>query len=238
MLTIEQADELIEAYRGSLCSEIDAGGLLARNCTAHKWKVTYRTIILRELVSWRFVDLLQQAILLEKSKGFVGSRILIRSAIETLSVLIYCVRKMENIVRTGEGFHEYGQKTVNLLLGSRDQRTKHNAINVLEVTKLASKQYPELQKAYDELSETAHPNFEGMMNMYSIVSDRGMNTKFTNDASQIYERSQLSTIAFLCLIFEHEYNDAWSAAFEKFEAWTEANDASLEASKPSAGADS
>lgn len=232
MLTLEQLEEAIGAYRDGLCPEIDAGGLFQRNKTAHKWKVTYRTIVLRELVSWRFVDLLHQATLLERSKAFVGSRIIIRSAIETLSTLIYSARKMENIVRTGSGFHEYSKKSVNLLLGSKDQRTKHNAINVMEVIQLASKQYPELQQAYDDLSETAHPNFDGMMYVYSVVSDRGMNTKFTSDVSRIYESSQLAIISLLCLIFEQEYNDAWPTAFEKFEAWVEANDEMLEATKP------
>lgn len=139
---------------------------------------------------------------------------------------------MENIVRTGSGFHEYSKKSVSLLLGSKDQRTKHNAINVMEVIQLASKQYAELQQVYDNLSETAHPNFDGMMYVYSVVSDRGMNTKFTNDVSRIYEGRQSAIISLLCLIFEEEYNEAWPAAFEKFETWVEANDEMLEATKP------
>ena len=229
--TSEQLAEVVAAYRQSLCPEIDAGGLFTRNNTAHKWKVTYRTLLLRELVAWRFVDLLGQSLLLEKSGGFVGSRIILRSAIETLSILIYCTRKMENIVRTGEGFHQYSDKTINLLLGSKVGQTIHDAINVLTVLQLASKDHPELQDAYDDLSETAHPNFDGLSMAYSKASDRGMRVEFMMGSERVFGKSQGRLIVLLCAIFEEEYNERWPKAFDAFEAWIEKNDMKLEQTK-------
>lgn len=230
-LTLDQLEQVIGAYEESLCPELDAGGLYARNNTAHKWKVTYRTIVLRELVSWRFVDLIKQALLLEKAGHFIGSRVLIRSAIETLALLIYSVRKMENIVRTGNGFHEYSQKSVNLLLGSKASDSSHVAVNVMEVIKHASKKHSELMTAYETLSETAHPNFDGLSWAYSNVADQGMHTKFGCYSGGVYGKSQGPIILMLLGIFEAEYNDSWPAAFDKFESWIEANDKKLEATR-------
>ena len=228
MLTLEQIEQCIDSYQRSLAAEIDAGGLFSRNSTAHKWKLTYRILILRELVSWRFCDLIKQSILLEKSDCFIGSRILIRSGIETLSLLIYCTRKMENIVRVGSGFHEFSKKTTDLLLGSNDDRTEFASVNFLRV---AAKSYPELLRAYKDLSETSHPNWDGMSYLYSEVSEKGMLTKFTNDTGRIYKDSQLALLALLCGIFEIEYNENWTRAFNAFEEWIVTNDVKLEATK-------
>ena len=133
MISLEQLKQVLSAHKEGLCDEIDAGGLFTRNSIAHKWQVTYRTIVLRELVSWRFIDLLQQSIILEEAEKYTGSRIIIRAAIETLAILLYCTKKMENIVNTGSGFEQYGKKTVNLLFGSRDESTKTESLNVLNI---------------------------------------------------------------------------------------------------------
>lgn len=228
MLDIDQLEYALNSYRENLCKEIDVGGLFARNNTAHKWKVTYRTIVLRELTSWRFVDLLSQAVILEKIGKHVGSRILIRASIETLSVMLYTIRKMENIVRTGDGFYQYSDKTTRLLIGSRNEHTKHEAINILDIVTVASKKHPELQRGYDELSETVHPNWDGFSRMYSEVSERGMVTAFTDNSGRIYGKSQLPIITLLCSIFEVEYNEVWPDAFDNFESWIEKNDKKLE----------
>lgn len=137
---------------------------------------------------------------------------------------------MESIVKTNSGFDEYSKKTENLLLGSRDGQSKHQSINVNTVLDYASKKYPELKRAYAELSETAHPNRDGLSYSYSIVTDKGMNTKFTDNVGRVFKDSQTPLISLLCLIFENEYNDSWINAFDAFEAWIEANDSQLEGS--------
>lgn len=232
MLSLQQIEECIDAYQDTLCKEVDVGGLFARNKIAHKWKVTYRVLLLRELVSWRFCDLMKQSVLLEKNNYFLGSRIIIRSGIETLTMLIYCTQKMENIVRVGSGFHEFSQKTTKLLLGSKDERTNFSSINIMDVLKTSAKKYPELLRAYDDLSEVTHPNWDGMSYIYSDVYEKGMVTRFTNDTGRKYKDSQLAILSLLCSIFEIEYNDSWIKAFDAFELWIIDNDTKLEKTKP------
>lgn len=227
-LTIKDLENGVNSFRESLCDEIDKREWESRNITAHKWQVLHRAVALRELVSWRFVDLMEQALILENLGKHVGSRILIRASIETLAILLYTISKMEKIVRTGEGFHQFSNKTVRLLLGSRDGQTSHDAINVLDVLRIVSKKYPELVTVYDELSETAHPNFDGLTRSYSQVSDRSMKFRFTSDSGRTYVGSQLRIIFLVCAILEKEYNQAWPEAFQSFENWIEKNDEKLE----------
>jgi len=227
-LTLDQQKEVIASYQSGLADEIDAGGLYARNPTAHKWKVTYRTIILRELVAWRFCDIMNQVLLLESNEHFLGSRLLLRSAIETLSLLIYSSEKMECIVGTGDGFHEYSKKSTRLLLGTKLANTKFQAINIIEVLEKASKEHPELKIAYDDLSETAHPNFDGLFRTYGSPSDSGMLTTFSNQSSHLYSSQQAALISLLLVAFETEYNFRWDKAFNNFENWIEKNDRKLE----------
>ena len=103
-LTTEQQKEAIEAYQSNLAKEIDAGRLYNRRPKAHKWKVTYRTIVLRELASWRFCDLIKQALILEEHDAYLGARILIRSAIETLALIIFSCEKWNALFEQGMVF--------------------------------------------------------------------------------------------------------------------------------------
>src|SRR5688572_23002444 len=121
----------LEGWRASLCPMIELAALLPRNPVAHKWKATYRSIVLRELVSWRVVDLLTQADVLLSQKHILGSVILLRSAFETLAVLIYLNDKTEAVISRRESFFAFCDTTSRLMLGSKDKSTAHEAINVV-----------------------------------------------------------------------------------------------------------
>jgi len=69
-MRIDQLDELIAGWHMSLCPHIDSAALISRNNTAHKWKATYRSIVLRELVCWRFTDLLAQVLICASIRPF------------------------------------------------------------------------------------------------------------------------------------------------------------------------
>ena len=76
-------------WKASLCASVDVGGLFSRNKTAHKWKAQFRSLTLRETVAWRTQDLLEQSLQLYDTNRLLGARILLRSAFETISTLIY-----------------------------------------------------------------------------------------------------------------------------------------------------
>jgi len=217
----------------SLCKEIDVGGLIARSEIAHKWKSPWRALLLREAVAWRIQDLLEQSYKLHELNAVLGARILLRSAFETLAILIYLNQSMRNVVAENSNFHEFSERTTKLLLGSRDKSTSYDSVNILTVLHKADQRYPGLEEWYGALSESAHPNHEGMILGYSKNDTPNFTTHFENRWADGYGLRHPNAIVSCLKIFEHEYNDEWTDAFEELERWIELNDDKLEASKPS-----
>ncbi len=226
-MDLNQLDEILEAWKSSLCKEVSVGGLISRNPTAHKWKAPYRAIVLRELTFWRVTDLLDQVSALLKRQHYLGSLILIRCVLETLAVLIFLNERMSRVTTGQYDFDEFSELTNCLMLGGRREDSPYAAINILSVLDRAEKKYPGLRKTYDDLSESAHPNCDGMGIGFSKIDRENYVTIFENRWHEMFARSQLPLIELCILIFESEYNDVWLEAMESFEIWLVENDAEL-----------
>src|ERR1700734_2415200 len=110
----EPVEQALARLKASLLPRFDIGELFARNPTAHKWKATFRSLLLREAVFWRLEDLLEQSYLLHRQGHTLGARILLRSAVESLAVLIYLNQQMEKVVQGALNFHVFSDKTATL----------------------------------------------------------------------------------------------------------------------------
>jgi hypothetical protein len=225
---IQQA---LKAWSETLCTSVSVGGLLARNPTAHKWKAPFRCLLLREAVCWRVHDLLQQSFMLREHSHVLGSRILLRSAIESLGILIYSNQLMRAVVTGTEDFHRFSDKTSQLLLGSKDGSTDHSAINILTVLEKCERRFPSIRKHYGALSESAHPNFEGVCLGYSRADREEYVTSFANRWMALYGDTQTEGIGMCIEMFLFEYNEEWPEAFQALESWIAENDAMLERTK-------
>lgn len=224
----------LQVLKSSLCREVDVGGLFSRSPVAHKWKSPWRALLLRESVAWRLHDLLEQSLVLSRSGGLLGARILLRSAFETLAVLIYLNRSIRSVMSGNLGFHDFSEKTSRLLLGSRDKTTCHEQISILTVLDGANKRYPGLSDWYAALSESAHPNYEGMLMGYSTADQANHITTFKNRWNDLYGQTHEDALAACLTVFVGEYNDESADALEALEKWIELHDSELEATKPAA----
>jgi hypothetical protein len=222
----------LDALKDSLCKQIDAEHLRVRNQAAYKWKAPWRGLVLRESVAWRLHDLLYQSLILSRQNQLLGARILLRSALETLGVLIYLNRSVRAVIAGTTNFHEFSEKTSKLILGSRNKTTSHEQVSILTVLQSADKRYPGMYELYETLSETAHPNCEGMLLGYSISDKKSRVTNFQNNWLQHYGQSHEDGIMVCLSIFFEEYNNEFDDAFQALETWIERNDAKLEATKP------
>lgn len=223
---------VLQAFKSTLCNQVDLGGLFARNSTAYKWKAPWRALLLREAVAWRLQDLLEQSLALSGAGHLLGARILLRSAFETLAMLIYLNRSMRSVVAGNLDFHVFSEKTSRLLLGSRDKTTTIESISILTVLDGANKRYPGLSDWYAALSESTHPNYEGMLVAYSCADTQNHVTTFRNRWNDLYEKNHESALDACFEVFLHEYDDESSSALEALETWIEKNDSNLEATKP------
>jgi hypothetical protein len=228
MNSIEQN---LALWKESLLSSLPVGGLFARSPVAHKWKVPFRSMMLREAVFWRLHDLLTQSYALHQQGHQLGARILLRSAFESLATLIYLNQLMQQVVDGALNFHVFGQRTTVLLLGSRNNEAGPKSLNIITVLEKCDKRYPGLMKKYADLSESAHPSYEGLCAGYSTINHDEYETTFSNRWMELYGEQYLELMELCMSTFHHEYDDVWSDLFERLEKWIEANDEMLEATK-------
>jgi hypothetical protein len=228
--TIEQA---LARLKASLLPSFDIGGLFSRNNIAHKWKATFRSLLLREAVFWRLEDLLQQSYALHKTGHSLGALILLRSALETLATLIYLNQLTAAVLDGSLNFHTFSDKTAVMLLGSRNETTEHLAINIQTVLQKCAKRYDFIEKFYADLSEIAHPNHEGLILGYSKPDRDNFIENFANHWSTMYSKTHEEKMSVVIMMFEHEYNDIWTERFSALEEWLVKNDMQLEATRNS-----
>jgi hypothetical protein len=225
-------DSALEAWKDSLFPSIPLGGLYARNKVAHKWKATYRSFVLREAICWRLQDLMSQSWLLHQQGHGLGARILLRSALETLAMLIYLNQLMQGVLNRKLDFHVFSDKTTALLTGSRNDDAGPQAVNILTVLEKCDRRYPGIKSMYHDLSESAHPNWEGLCSGYSTVDHDQHETIFSNRWMELHGNRHPDLLVLCIQTFYDEYNDVWDSLFTRLENWIEENDDELEATKP------
>jgi hypothetical protein len=231
VMSDETVEHALARLKASLVPSFDIGGLFSRNGVAHKWKATFRSLLLREAVFWRLEDLLQQSYALHKMGHALGALILLRSALETLAALIYLNQLTASVLDGSLNFHTFSDKTAVLLLGSRNRMTGLTAINIQTVLQKCAKRYDFIEKFYADLSESAHPNHEGLILGYSRPDRENFIENFANHWSHMYSQTHEGKMFAVIMMFEHEYNSVWTEQFSALEGWLVKNDAELEATK-------
>jgi hypothetical protein len=187
--------------------------------------------MLREAVFWRLQDLLSQSLSLHEKGRELGARILLRSAFETVATLIYLNQIMKQVLDGELAFNAFGKKTAVLLLGARNNERAPRSLSIVTVLEKCDKRYPGLMELYAELSESAHPSHEGLVQGYSKVDHEEYETNFSNRWAELYGDQHLVGMELCMETFSFEYNDVWSSRIEKLETWIEENDAKFEAEK-------
>lgn len=218
-------------WRASHITSISISGLLSRNSIAYKWKAPFRCWLLREAAFWRVTDLLTQSYVLYGQSHALGARILLRSGFETLATLIYLNHNIRLVLEGELNFHEFNHLTIRQVGGSKNELGGTDAINVLTMLDKSDKCYPGLRGLYDSLSESAHPNFEGMVWGYSEVNRDEYETNFSNRWMVLYGERLPNCMEICMMAFQYEYDDVWTDLMEKLESWIVENDAMLEATK-------
>jgi hypothetical protein len=223
-----KVDETLKAWGETLMTSISVGGLISRNPIVYKWKSIFRVWMLREVVAWRLVDLLQQSQVLYHQSHILGARILLRSAFETLATLIYLNQQMRQVIEGTLEFNAFGEKTSVLLLGARNNPDAPKSMNIVSVLEKCDNEYPGLMAFYANLSESAHPSYEGFMRGYSEIDRREYEAHFSNYWKERYADGHLDRVALCMTTFDREYNEVWPDHITRLERWVEENDEALE----------
>jgi len=220
-------EKKLQNYKKSLSKKIDLASLLSRSKIAHKWELTYRLIVLREAIFWRFVDISTQAYNIGINGMIVGSRILVRSALETVCLIIYMNKKMRSVIEGKMTFDDFENITTRLLLGAKNIDKMPDPVNVMKLIEDGESKYLGIKKIYDDLSETTHPNYCGVCDGYAKTNQQKYETEFGIYWEERYGKQHEFAIEVCLQIFEEEYNE-WKKRYEQLEKWLEKNDNKLE----------
>lgn len=225
--------ERLKSWSASLPTEVAAGSMYARCPIAHKWKATFRIVLVRETSLWRMTDLGTSFLHLMDADDILAARIILRSACETASLLAYLNKKTLDVLNSSLSFEGFNEMTKQLLLGGKNDGDYFSPINVMTAIKHFAKDHPEIQSIYDRLSEDTHPNASGMIYAYSESNPEKLETQFLSKISRA-DATKNHTIASADLVFlcyEQQYNEVRPLRFEALEQWLRDNDEMLEAAQ-------
>jgi len=224
---MKEIEAIVEKWMSERLDKIEVGELYSRNPIVHRWKAPFRTLVIRELVFWRHIDLLNQVVFMIKNDHILGARILLRSAFETIGILIYLNQRMNSLSEGLISYDEFESMTKRLLLGTKRSESKFEAINILTILEKCDKTYPGIFEVYKDLSETSHPNFEGMSIGYSELDEDNFVTHLKSRWKELFS-GDLENLIMICIsTFDREYNHVWPAQFSAVELWFEKNDDEL-----------
>jgi hypothetical protein len=148
-----------------------------------------------------------------------------------MAALVYLNLLMQKVLDGNLNFHEFSDRTTRLLLGSKNREEGPESINIVTVLGHCDKRYPGLMKIYADLSESAHPSYEGLCSGYSTVNHDEYETTFSDRWMELHGGRHMDSMMLCMGTFHHEYDEVWSSLSEQLEKWIEANDDELEATK-------
>ena len=154
-----------------------------------------------------------------------------RSAIETVSLLVYMNRRMKSVIDNKMSFKDFNDLTSRLLVGSKTYDFAPLPINVMSFIDECKKDYPVIEKMYNDLSETAHPNYDGIFAGYMKQNREEYYADFGVFWKDRFGNQHEAAIRSCIEIYEEEYNNIWVEHFESLERWLEKNDSKLEKQK-------
>jgi hypothetical protein len=131
-----------------------------------KTRLPFKALCCRAALIWRVEELGRTAFDICEKGDAVAAMVLARSLIETASALWYLKDLLERQVEDGVQA-DLDEVLMRLLVGSKI--TGPQALNVLTLVDGVSKKLGSIRSIYDNLSESAHPNFDGAGGAFSRI---------------------------------------------------------------------
>lgn len=225
--SIEELVDILDGWRGRLSQEIPVGGLLSRCPIAYKWIAPFRCVLVREALLHRMLALGNGVVLLASHGQPVGARILLRTALEATALLEYTRQRIDALVKGHIDWDAFGELTTRFVIGSRITGDVA-PIHVLKAVEDANKTYDGLLELYNTLSETVHPNYDGLVGSYVRI-DHEEHVAYLGDfAQERFGRLLVPYAGYVFIAFQCTYNDPWIRSMEALEKWLRDNDEHLE----------
>jgi hypothetical protein len=176
---LAEAREVSARLSTSLPSQIEVAALGVRS------RAPYQLLVIREALIWRTEELARNACEAMEKEDFAVAALLARAVAESAAMTWYLVKVLEE--RAGYTPDQLSDKLMQLLVGMKRKKDKAmesdaddlpEAINVATFVKQVNRELPGFDEAYNLLSEFAHPNWLGVVGLYSKHDAENFRTEF------------------------------------------------------------
>lgn len=225
--------QILDRWKESLVEEIAVDALLARCPVAHKWKAPFRCLLVREALLRRMVALGDGIVALTAQSHYLGARVLLRCAVEATALLEYMAQRMDALMAGNITWDRFEELTLKLVVGRRDGEGDIEAVQILNAVRDATRKYEGLEEIHQSLSETVHPNYDGVVGAHAKIDRENHVATFGDFWEERYGRQQVPYTGYIFVVFENCYNRHWVDSMERLEQWFRDHDEELEQSKPS-----
>jgi hypothetical protein len=197
---LAEARQLADGLSASLPSKVEVAALGV--CS----KAPFQLLTVREALIWRTEELARNACDALEKGDFTVAALLTRSIAESAAMTWYLLEVLEK-KRAGYTPEQLNDKLMRMFAGSKNWTNAPVAINVKTYVERLDRKLPGFEKAYDSLSEYAHPNWLGVSGLYSKIDRENFTTYFGRGLRAERPGSQLvhALIGGL-LAFEDAYN--------------------------------
>jgi len=174
-VSLERVKKIIDNWEGLLTPRLSAVEIGSPS------KHIFNAMSQVESLNWRSYDLCNTSFRLLQDGHYIPSVVLLRSAIETSSVLHALLSKVTSCISSGcvDDFESY---IVSMLCGGRTGCAELPvSTNVLTFIDKVDASHPGFRRNYDFLSNMAHPNGGGVSGAYSKMLPEEFTCVFGTD---------------------------------------------------------
>jgi hypothetical protein len=193
------AKELTQRLSQNLPVSIDVAALGVRS------KAPYQLLVVREALIWRTEELARNACDAIQSDDFSVAAILTRAITEN-AALTWKLKEIQD-KRSGKSPEELNAALMRALSGSSTWEGAPAPYHVLSCLDILTKTIDGARQTYESLSEFAHPNWRGVLGLYSNTDTEKFITYFGHGFGGPLARRQITTALCAALgVFEYAYN--------------------------------
>ena len=160
----------LESLRESKVDPLDLG---------YRSKVPFKAMVLAQSLLWRSSELGRGALQAASIDSALSVFILVRSIMETsalMSKLADCTDK----ATSKKSIKEIDEPIMRILMSNRSGFGDgiYSATNILTVIDKINERMPGVRNRYDDLSEVAHPNWQGTLGLFSSANSESVLSQF------------------------------------------------------------
>lgn len=138
-----------------------------------------------EALRCRFLDIMRSTCYLYKEKMYCSALISLRSALETLALLLKLNNQLRSLINGDLKLEKFISTSKRYFFSfSNQSQANEDLPNTYNIQKFINETVI-FKKLYDELSEYAHPNYSGAFGIYATIKEDSPTTEF-----EIYARSE------------------------------------------------